>query len=203
MSSVISILQFKLALEKKLHESKSLAQAKLMQAVAHNPEFAEKVDIPQEVGKEFVEADKKAHEQPEQAERPLPVWLELNGLPIAIENQAGTVRSGIDENGNEWSIQLQDHYGEIRETIGADGDGVDCFINPDYDNFNEDLVFVIKQVNPITGVFDEDKVMLGYNDLAEAENAYMRNYEEGWQGLGEIVQTTYESLIDNLEGFDE
>lgn len=39
--------------------SKSPAQEKMMRAVAHSPEFAAKVDIPQSVGKEFHEADKK------------------------------------------------------------------------------------------------------------------------------------------------
>jgi hypothetical protein len=41
--------------------SKSKAQHKLMQAVAHSPEFAKKVGMLQSVGKDFVEADKKAH----------------------------------------------------------------------------------------------------------------------------------------------
>ena len=31
----------------------------MMRAVAHNPAFAHKVDIPQSVGREFVNADKK------------------------------------------------------------------------------------------------------------------------------------------------
>jgi hypothetical protein len=39
--------------------SKSPAQHKLMEAVAHNPSFAKKVGIPSKVGKEFVRADKK------------------------------------------------------------------------------------------------------------------------------------------------
>jgi hypothetical protein len=39
--------------------SKSPAQHKLMDAVAHNPKFAKKVGIPSKVGKEFVRADKK------------------------------------------------------------------------------------------------------------------------------------------------
>tara|TARA_R110000868_G_C10643168_1_gene744312 strand:+ start:52 stop:357 length:306 start_codon:yes stop_codon:yes gene_type:complete len=39
--------------------SKSPAQHKLMQAVAHNPAFAKKTGIPTKVGKEFVRADKK------------------------------------------------------------------------------------------------------------------------------------------------
>ena len=34
--------------------TKSKAQEKLMQAVAHSPKFAKKVGIPQKVGKEFV-----------------------------------------------------------------------------------------------------------------------------------------------------
>jgi hypothetical protein len=39
--------------------SKSKAQADLMRAVAHNPKFAKKVGIPQSVGREFSEADKR------------------------------------------------------------------------------------------------------------------------------------------------
>lgn len=39
--------------------STSPAQAHLMAAVAHNPTFAQKVGIPQSVGKEFNDADKR------------------------------------------------------------------------------------------------------------------------------------------------
>lgn len=39
--------------------SKSPAQERLMAAVAHNPQFAKKVGIPQRVGKEFNQADAK------------------------------------------------------------------------------------------------------------------------------------------------
>ena len=38
--------------------SKSKAQARLMAAVAHNPQFAKEVGISQEVGQEFNQADK-------------------------------------------------------------------------------------------------------------------------------------------------
>ena len=38
--------------------SKSKKQHNLMAAVANNPEFAEKVGIPQSVGEEYVEADR-------------------------------------------------------------------------------------------------------------------------------------------------
>jgi hypothetical protein len=39
--------------------TKSKAQEKLMQAVAHNPKFAKQVGIPVKVGKEFVKPSKK------------------------------------------------------------------------------------------------------------------------------------------------
>ena len=40
--------------------SKSAAQARLMRAVANNPEFARKVDIPQSVGRKYVQHDQAA-----------------------------------------------------------------------------------------------------------------------------------------------
>ena len=42
--------------------SKSKAQHKLMEAVAHSPKFAKQTGIPVKVGKEYVAADKsKSH----------------------------------------------------------------------------------------------------------------------------------------------
>jgi hypothetical protein len=38
--------------------SKTPQQKKFMQAVANNPKFAKKVNVPTKVGKEFVKADK-------------------------------------------------------------------------------------------------------------------------------------------------
>ena len=43
--------------------SKSPQQKKLMDAAAHNPEFAKKVGIDQKEAKEFVAADKKVAAQ--------------------------------------------------------------------------------------------------------------------------------------------
>lgn len=39
--------------------SKSKAQARFMNAIAHSPEFAEKAGVPQHVGKDFHAEDKK------------------------------------------------------------------------------------------------------------------------------------------------
>lgn len=43
--------------------SKSPAQHRLMEAVAHNPQFAQKVGIPQKVGDEFATADEQKKQQ--------------------------------------------------------------------------------------------------------------------------------------------
>jgi uncharacterized membrane protein len=43
--------------------TKSPKQARTMRAAAHDQEFAKKVGIPQDVAKEFVEADKQAKEK--------------------------------------------------------------------------------------------------------------------------------------------
>lgn len=40
--------------------SKTKKQHDLMEAVAHDPKFAAKAGIPQKVGKDFVDADKKS-----------------------------------------------------------------------------------------------------------------------------------------------
>lgn len=39
--------------------STSKKQHRFMEAVAHSPKFAKKVNVPQSVGKDFVKADKK------------------------------------------------------------------------------------------------------------------------------------------------
>ena len=39
--------------------STSAKQHRFMEAVAHNPEFANQAGVPQSVGKDFVEADKR------------------------------------------------------------------------------------------------------------------------------------------------
>ena len=49
--------------------TKSPAQSRLMRAAAHDSEFAKKVKVPQDVAKEFVEADKKEKEKAEEAKK--------------------------------------------------------------------------------------------------------------------------------------
>lgn len=109
--------------------------------------------------------------------------IKINGFDVTIEQPAGSVRSGKDANGKEWSVTMNNTYGYIRGTKGVDGDHIDVFLGPD---MNSDMVYVVDQVNT-DGSFDEHKVMMGFSSLEDARSAYLSNYEDGWQGLGNIT----------------
>lgn len=113
--------------------------------------------------------------------------IKFGGYDYTIENPKGSTRSGKDANGKEWKVIMHDTYGYIRGKFGKDGDHLDMFINDkaDLDNWNGD-VFVVDQVNP-DGSFDEHKVMYGYDSMDDAKKAYLANYSDGWQGLGNIT----------------
>lgn len=113
--------------------------------------------------------------------------IKFGGYDYTIENPKGSTRSGKDADGKEWKVTMHDTYGYIRGKFGKDGDHLDMFINDkaDLDNWNGD-VFVVDQVNP-NGSFDEHKVMYGYDSMDDAKKAYLANYSDGWQGLGNIT----------------
>lgn len=104
--------------------------------------------------------------------------VKVDGLDITIENPKGSVRSGKDADGKEWSVTMNNDYGYIRGTEGVDGDHIDVFLS---DNPEQGNVYVIDQVNQKTGEYDESKVMYGFNSLEEAKDAYLANFEEGWK----------------------
>ncbi len=119
------------------------------------------------------------------------------GFDITIENPKGSVRSGVDADGKEWSQQMNHTYGYIKGTEGKDGDHIDIFIG---NNPASSKVFVVDQVDPRSGKFDEHKVMLGFDSIEAAEAAYRSNYEKGWQGLGAITETPLDSFQKWTEG---
>lgn len=114
--------------------------------------------------------------------------LSFGGYDFTVETPKGVTRSGKDEQGKPWSVTMHDTYGYILGKIGVDGDHIDMFINDaaDLDTFDGN-VYVVDQVNPETGEFDEHKVMYGYPDEAAATKAYLSNYSKGWKGLGKVT----------------
>lgn len=116
--------------------------------------------------------------------------VKIQDFDIAIENPKGSVRSGVDKDGKEWSQEMHNTYGYFEGTKGKDSDDVDCFIGPN--PLSEDI-FVIDQLDK-DGNFDEHKVMLGFDSSEEAREAYLSNYEDGWTGLGDITKVNIEDF---------
>lgn len=118
--------------------------------------------------------------------------IEHSGMKIGIENPEGSFRKGIDSDGKEWSNKINHHYGDLTGTKGADGDALDVFVKPGTEQ--SDNAYIIDQVDPKSGVFDEHKIMLGFENKAEAEKAYLSNYDKGWKGLKNISEVPIDSF---------
>ncbi|MFM5744376.1 LPD38 domain-containing protein [Aeromonas veronii] len=125
--------------------------------------------------------------------------LKLQGLDIALENPKGSTRSGTDKDGKAWQSTMAHDYGYIKRTLGADGDHVDVFIG---DRPDSETVYVVDQVDPKTGKFDEHKVMMGFADEQAAQAGYLANYEKGWKGLGSIKAMPVEEFKRWVKGGD-
>ena len=116
--------------------------------------------------------------------------IKVAGMDVTIEQPKGSIRRGKDADGKEWESEMHNTYGYIRGTESVDGDHIDIFLSDTPETGN---VFVIDQVNK-DGSFDEHKVMYGFSDMESAKKAYLSNYEDGWQGLGNITEVSKEEF---------
>lgn len=123
--------------------------------------------------------------------------VRVGTFDISIEQPKGSVRSGVDANGKKWETTMQNTYGYIRGTEGVDGDHIDVFLSDDIDGWNGRKAFVVDQYNE-DGSFDEHKVMLGFNEAADAETAYFANYDKDWAKKHKTVVPPV-----NLEDFEK
>lgn len=98
--------------------------------------------------------------------------INFRGLNIRIEQKVGSVREGVGKNGNRWKVRFYRPYGFISDTMGKDGDEIDCFIG---DHWKSDNVYIVHQLRP-DGLYDEDKVMLGFLDLGSARDGYLAHF---------------------------
>lgn len=125
--------------------------------------------------------------------------IRLHGLDIAIESPKGAIRAGVSPEGAAWETTMQDHYGYVKRTMGKDGDPVDVFIA---DKPGSERVFVIDQIDPRTGKFDEHKAVMGAETVEEAKAIYQRNYESGWGGAGAISEMALPEFKEWLRSAD-
>lgn len=146
-------------------------------------DYAERIVEAKRLHKEELKVDTNPTEAQKEAGNYKKGHVKINGFDVSIEQPVGSVRSGKDASGKEWSQVMNNTYGYIRGTESVDGDHIDVFLGPD---MNSDMVYVVDQVNT-DGSFDEHKVMMGFPSLEDARSAYFSNYEDGWQGLGNIT----------------
>lgn len=118
--------------------------------------------------------------------------IEWRGLTLAIENPAGSVRRGRNRHGVTWEVRMRFDYGEILGTMGVDGDPVDVIVGP---NLDAPTVYVVHQrkVNR-WDEYDEDKCCVGFDSQADAEQAFLSNYNDP-RFLGPITAMPVDEFV--------
>lgn len=104
-------------------------------------------------------------------------FVNVHGLELTIENAKGSTRSGIGADGKSWKSTLPMHYGYVRrKQMGADGQHVDIYLGP---HTKSPRVYVIDQIDPHTGRFDEHKAIIGLGSEKQARAFYARAFSDG------------------------
>lgn len=127
--------------------------------------------------------------------------ISYQNIPIFIENRVGSVRRGRTqgdyghESVKEYAVRMTYPYGYILDSEGVDGDHVDCFVGSDaYATY----AYVVHALNPGTGHYDEDKVMLGFSTAASAYRAFMENYSDGEKFFGGMDKIPMARFVEQL-----
>jgi len=121
------------------------------------------------------------------------------GLSVAVETRRNTIRSGVSEDGRPWSVVMPADYGYIHRTTNNDGEQLDLFMGPQWRKAKSLPVYVISQRDLKTGGHDEDKVMVGFESLLQAQRCYDLAYPPGvgpLQRAGGIEQCSWAALED-------
>lgn len=116
--------------------------------------------------------------------------MKVGGLDYSVENAEGSVRSDLQNEPPKWKTPMEHgyHYGYFKRTEGNDGDHVDAFVKTGTPESYDGPVFVVDQVDPKSGKFDEHKVVIGAASREEALDAYGKHYEAGWKGGAAVTE---------------
>lgn len=102
--------------------------------------------------------------------RPVTEEIEFDDICVTIENPTGSIRSGDD-----WWTFMDYPYGYIQNTVGMDGEEVDCFLGP---NFQSKNVYIVTIKDPFTKEIDEEKVFFGFNNESEVLEVFYNHYDD-------------------------
>lgn len=164
-------------------------------------EVVDYIDNDHTLASKIAQAEAETDTEPTEAQKEAGNYkkghVRIGQFDITVENPKGSVRRGTDASGKAWEQTMQNTYGYIRGTEGVDGDHIDVFLTNDIDGWNGRRVYIVDQYNE-DGTFDEHKVMLGFNDEAEAQDVYLSNYEKGWEYKHKLVMSSV-----NLPDFEK
>jgi hypothetical protein len=114
----------------------------------------------------------------------------VQGIPVAIENRVGSVRSGKNEDGSSWKTKFKLPYGYIKGTKGADDEEVDAYVGP---HKKAPHAYVVHQLRD-DGSHDEDTVMLGFKSKGEARKGILDHYDNP-----KLIGSTHTVPIERLK----
>lgn len=123
----------------------------------------------------------------------------VGGVGISIENGQGTERTGVDGDGKHWSTTMQDHYGRLLGTIGADStpkklQHIDVFVVPGTPKSWRGAPVIVDMVDPKTGLFDEHKVVFGAPSVEAGRAVIARNYNDGEARIGAATAVPFDTF---------
>jgi len=109
--------------------------------------------------------------------------VEVHGLPVVVESWKGEYRGGVT---------LPYNYGYLKNQKGADGDSLDVALGP---NLGADWVYVVdqKKLPPAKG-YDESKVLMGYDGLTAAMEAYNAGHRLACLVFGDVTPMQIEDF---------
>lgn len=116
--------------------------------------------------------------------------VRFQGLKVAVENPAGTVRSGPG-----WRTKMQHAYGYLEGTKGRDGDAIDVYVGPHQEAPHAYVVH--QRTHGNWKRWDEDKVMLGFKSKRDAVQAFLKHYDDA-RFLGPVSKLKVEELKQRL-----
>jgi hypothetical protein len=122
--------------------------------------------------------------------------VDFQGLPLIIEWPKGSVRTGVNAEGEPWERTMSAAYGYVdgAET-SADGEDLDVYVGS---NPEAPEAFVIEQMTE-DGETDEFKVMLGFDSEDEAVETYRKHYPPEWDNVGEVFPLAMDRLKELID----
>lgn len=120
--------------------------------------------------------------------------LSYQGIEIAIDRPIGTAIEITLPDGTKKTRVYTEDYGYFPGVPGGDGGSLDVYVGSDRD---APTAFVVAQLRPGTGTFDELKVLVGYTFGWAARDAYLRHAApEMLGGMGELSVASLREQLD-------